>query len=231
MQSKLLSWLGPVVAKSAVQSPLYLKRRIRIHDSDDENVHPVECQERGPLHQHLLPNHPTFAAGSACPRASDSINVSMPPDLWTNSDCSDEDDNDVACQLEHESDADAVDLLRPVAGAPTAALSENRVSNDDSSNYALDIEAVVDIHPLNLWAALPKKPCQYIDLSAVHASDNDNANSYYDTDESDLTPGFISDNDDGVPAQDQEWVDDVLPITTRILRKAKYGTVIKRKSA
>jgi hypothetical protein len=226
MQSNLLSWLGPVVAKSAVQSPQYLKRRIRIHDSDDEDVQPVECQERGPLHQHLLPNHPIFAAGSACQSASDSINVSMPPDLWTNSDCSDdEDDNDVACQLEQKSDPDAVDLLRPVADAPTAALSENRVSNDDSSNCALDI------HSLNLWAALPKRPCQFIDLSAVHASDNDNANSYYDTDESDLTPGFISDNDDGVPAQDQEWVDDVLPITTRILRNAKYGTVIKRKSA
>ena len=115
MQSKLLSWLGPV---AAVQSPLYLKRRIRIHDSDDEEV-----QERGPLHQHLPPNHPAFAHRTVPPNhpAADSAVLSMPPELLSNSDVSDdEEEDDSQPGLIEQSDADAVDLLGPFADITAA---------------------------------------------------------------------------------------------------------------
>ena len=52
--------------------------------------------------------------------------------------------------------------------------------------------------------------------------------SLFDSDQSsELTPGFISDNDDGVPEDEQEWVEQMVPVTTRRLRNAHRGTLVR----
>ena len=208
MQSVLIPWLS--AARQTKAGGLCLKRKIRIHDSEDEDAVEFEYQQRGPLHMHLPPNHP----------AADSAVISMPPELLSDSDNSDdeeEDDSQLGLKSHVEANACIV-----VADAPLALL-DGQIEQNDSDAVAVDL-----INPLNLWKALPKKPCQYVDVMAVHASDDDCANSFYDSDESALTPGFISDNDEGVPEQDEDWVGELMPITTRALRHAKIGTVIKR---
>ena len=80
-----------------------------------------------------------------------------------------------------------------------------------------------------MWHALPPKPSQFIDLGAVHASDEcSDKDSLFNSDQSsELTPGFISDNDDGVPEEDQEWVAEMVPVTTRRVRYAHRGTLVR----
>ena len=84
------------------------------------------------------------------------------------------------------------------------------------------------IDPLNLWRALPPTSSQFIALGAVHASDEScDKDSLFNSESSELTPGFISDNDDGVPDEDQEWVAKMVPVTTRRVRNAHRGTLVR----
>ena len=83
------------------------------------------------------------------------------------------------------------------------------------------------IDPLNLWKAVPPVPSRYMDTEAVHASDDNGSDSYYESDHSQLTPGFISDNDDGLV--DAESLQEVVPITARRLRTAQQGIIIRRR--
>jgi hypothetical protein len=83
------------------------------------------------------------------------------------------------------------------------------------------------IDPLNLWKALPPVP-KCIDLSAKHPSDSESYNSA-GVSESSLSSGFVSDNDDGIPEDQVDWVADIFPLTTRALKRAKIGTFVKRK--
>lgn len=109
MQSVLIPWLS--AARQTKAGGLCLKRKIRIHDSEDEDAVEFEYQQRGPLHIHLPPNHP----------AADSAVLSMPPELLSNSDVSDdEEEDDSQPGLIEQSDADAVDLLGPFADITAA---------------------------------------------------------------------------------------------------------------
>ena len=83
------------------------------------------------------------------------------------------------------------------------------------------------IDPLNLWKALPPVP-KYMDMTAKHPTDSDSYNSA-DESESELSSGFVSANDDGIPDAHAEWVEEMCPITARALRRAKIGTFIKQK--
>jgi hypothetical protein len=83
------------------------------------------------------------------------------------------------------------------------------------------------IDPLNLWKAVPPVPSKYMDTEAVHATDDNCSDSFYDTDHSQLTPGFISDNDDGLV--DADKMQEVVPITARRLRTAQQGIIIRPK--
>jgi hypothetical protein len=83
------------------------------------------------------------------------------------------------------------------------------------------------IDPLNLWKALPPVP-KYMDMTAKHPTDSDSYNSA-DESESELSSGFVSANDDGIPDAHAEWVEEMCPITARALRRAKVGTFIKQK--
>ena len=75
---------------------------------------------------------------------------------------------------------------------------------------------------LNLWKSVPPRSTQFLDLEAKHDSDDDSGIS---TSESgDLTPGFISDNDDCVSKADDNTADmnvlaEMLPVTARRVRE------------
>ena len=75
---------------------------------------------------------------------------------------------------------------------------------------------------LNLWKSVPPRSTQFLDLEAKHDSDDDSGIS---TSESgDLTPGFISDNDDCVAKADDNTADmdvlaEMLPVTARRVRE------------
>ena len=248
MQSTLLSWLGPVVPKS-VQTPLRLKRRIRIHDSDDEDVLPVECQERGPLHQHLPPNHPAFAhrTETPCHPAADSAVHAMPPELLSNSDVSDDEEDDDGHLGEIlQSDADAVDLLGPVSDTtaardadvaatigtapgidpqssspPPLPAFEANVDATITDDEAVDL-AAPGIDPLNLWKSVPRAACQYLDLSAQHHSDNGDDDSLCNSESSSLTEGFIDSEDSmAVHPTEAEWMAERLPVTLNAMRRVR----------
>jgi hypothetical protein len=83
------------------------------------------------------------------------------------------------------------------------------------------------IDPLNLWKALPPVP-KYMDMTAKHPTDSDSYNSAQES-ESELSSGFVSVNDDGIPDAHAEWVEEMCPITARALKRAKIGTFITQK--
>jgi hypothetical protein len=83
------------------------------------------------------------------------------------------------------------------------------------------------IDPLNLWKALPPVP-KYMDMNAKHPTDSDSYNSAQES-ESELSSGFVSVNDDGIPDAHAEWVEEMCPITTRALKRATIGTFITQK--
>ena len=75
---------------------------------------------------------------------------------------------------------------------------------------------------LNLWKSIPPRSTQFLDLEAKHDTDHDSGIS---TSESgDLTPGFISDNDDCVAKADDNTADmdvlaEMLPVTARRIKE------------
>ena len=74
--------------------------------------------------------------------------------------------------------------------------------------------AVGPIDPLNLWKAVPPAARQFLDLSAKHASDSDGKDSFWESDESSLTDGFVSDNDErAIYVQHDEFMSKMLPHT------------------
>ena len=89
----------------------------------------------------------------------------------------------------------------------------------------------VPIDPLNLWKALPKAPCQFLDMSAKHQSDGEDQESYYDSDSSELSEGFISSEDDGVPAKHRKMISKLLPLTMRALERVKREAGKRRRPA
>ena len=80
---------------------------------------------------------------------------------------------------------------------------------------------------LNLWKAVPKVSCQFLDLSAKHGSDSDGDNDYAsgsrDSDSEQLTDGFVTpdDADARVPPEHRDYVTKMLPITMRAMTQMK----------
>jgi len=171
----------------------------------------------------------------------------MPPELLSNSDVSD-DEEEVDGQLGEidQSDADAVDLLGPVADttvardADVAATIGTAPGIDPQSSSPpplpafeanvdatiTDDEAVVlaapGIDPLNLWKTVPRAACQYLDLSAQHGSDNNDVDSLCDTESSALTDGFIDSEDSmTVHPTEAEWMAEMLPVTLQAMRRVR----------
>ena len=92
----------------------------------------------------------------------------------------------------------------------------------------------VPIDPLNLWKALPKAPCQFLDMSAKHQSDSEDNESYYDSNSSELSEGFIAKDDDaihGVPAKHRKFLSKMFPVTMRALSRVKREARNRRKDA
>jgi hypothetical protein len=110
----------------------------------------------------------------------------------------------------------------PQVPSPCPALISDSDDCDDISVQVQEQAAPPPtIDPLNLWKAVPRQSSQYLDLSAKHGSDDDDRDSYFDSDSSPLTDGFVSDHDDAVDATDLEIMEKEFPITFRNLTRAR----------
>ena len=115
-----------------------------------------------------------------------------------------------------------------------------RISDSDSSSStsASDTsDTYQDPHPnggqvnsMNLWNAVPRRyRSKYANISATHASDEDiqdRGSASSDTDR-ELTPGFVSDQDDAIEgtvnAADMAYMASMLPLTAQRTREVRVG--------
>ena len=82
--------------------------------------------------------------------------------------------------------------------------------------------AAPGIDPLNLWKSVPRKACQYLDLSAQHGSDNNDCDSLCNTESSALTDGFVDSDDNlAVNPQEADWMAKMLPVTLRAMSRVR----------
>jgi hypothetical protein len=121
---------------------------------------------------------------------------------------------------------DDVIFLQHVESPHTAEMTTSQLQCDlPACNVSSSL-----IDPLNLWKALPPVP-KYIDLTAKHASDSESYNSAECGSESSLSSGFVSEHDDGIPDDQMDWVQNMFPMTTKALKRAKIGTFVKPKQS
>ena len=200
-QSTLLTWMK--IRTEAASTPSQPRRRIIIHDSDDDQV--VQ-----PRHERGIPH-------------SD-----LPPPL-----ISDSDDNEEPISRARD------DSGSPVSDQPPPLISDSEESVEEANSdvvqadVAQHMSSVSTIDPLNLWKVLPKTPCQYLDMTARHDSDDCADNSLFDSDSSELSAGFISETDDavnGVLKKHQKFVRQRLPITRNALAQASRSTSARKKN-
>ena len=131
----------------------------------------------------------------------------------------------LACNNDDESIEFQVRGVLHVHTTPILIKEANAIAVDPGS---------VPIDPLNLWKALPKAPCQFLDMSAKHESDAEDRDSYHDSDSSELSEGFIAKDDDaihGVPAKHRKFLSKMLPVTMRALSRVNREARYRRKDA
>ena len=83
---------------------------------------------------------------------------------------------------------------------------------------------------MNLWNAVPRRyRSKFANISATHASDEDiqdRGSASSDT-ERELTPGFVSDQDDAIEgmvnAADMAYMAEMLPLTAPRTREVRVG--------
>ena len=129
----------------------------------------------------------------------------------------------------HDTDCDDSDSTTPsngVALPPCPAL----ISDDGSEDDTLP-DAPLD----NLWKAVPKTPCQFLDLSAQHYSDKGERDSLCDSDSSALSEGFIDDSDAALQQKNMSFMSKmskVLPLTLKAMkRQVRVRNVMRRQEA
>jgi hypothetical protein len=121
--------------------------------------------------------------------------------------------------------ADRLDLRQlvpleahPDSDSSCASSSSNSTCQDPHENGG-------PVNIMNLWKAVPQRYYnRYADITATHASDEDKCSASSDTDR-ELTPGFVSDQDDAVDgtvnAGDMAILAKILPLTARATRDAQ----------
>ena len=104
------------------------------------------------------------------------------------------------------------------------------ISDDGSEDDTLP-DAPLD----NLWKAVPKTPCQFLDLSAQHYSDKGERDSLCDSDSSALSEGFIDDSDAALQQKNMSFMSKmskVLPLTLKAMkRQVRVRNVMRRQEA
>ena len=146
----------------------------------------------------------------------------------------------------HDTDCDDSDSTTPsngVAIPPCPALITDSDGSDDAlppcpaliSDDGSEDDTLPDAPLDNLWKAVPKTPCQFLDLSAQHYSDQGERDSLCDSDSSALSEGFIDDSDAALQQKNMSFMSKmskVLPLTLKAMkRQVRVRNVMRRQEA
>ena len=224
MQSTLEVWLQDRLRR--------VKRNIRIDDSDCDQ--PQVVLTPGPP---LLPQQPLLHQQPLLqqqPLLSDSglqqVVPSPCPPLLSDSDGSDDSDSDGP--ISRRARRAAIQASLP----PIDLLQHQQLRRFfGATRDGVAATALPPADPCNLWNSIPRRPSQYLDESAVHASDSAGEES---ATSGSLSAGFISEHDDALPNalqrvehqqrgthfnHDMEWIREHLPVTlSRVTRAIKH---------
>ena len=189
------------------------------------------------------------AAGDADVAATEAITESpFPldmPVLISDSESSDVDAVDVAANItesplppymallicEESLDDDAIDLAAPGIVLSEGSQSSKCKDGEDSGNCVQGrlmsgdgtIRSASGIDPCNLWKSVPRAPCQFLDMSAKHGSDDNDVDSLCNTEHSELTEGFVDPDDHfAVDPEHVEFMTNMLTITLQAIRRVQH---------